>query len=99
MEKNSYEYYPTLMKCTDCNREFVFCVAGTQPHSEELSLCLTCFGTKFGLPAFKEKQIADIMSRFDEHTGLSFQFLWEIPYEDWSNEIKSRFKQPPPTTD
>ena len=93
------EYYPTLMKCTDCNREFLFTLAGNISKSDynEISLCYTCFGTKFGLSAFEEKQIVNILTKIDDHTGLSLHFLWEVPYSNWPDDIKSRFKQPPPT--
>ena len=94
------DYYPTLMKCTDCNREFLFTLAGTMSKSDydEISLCYTCFGTKFGLSAFEEKQIVDILTKIDDNTGLLFHFLWEVPYSNWPDDIKSRFKQPPPNS-
>jgi len=94
------EYYPTLMKCSDCSKEFVFTMTGSNDNGiTEIMLCFTCFGMKHGIDAFKIKEIVDIINRIDTHTGLPMQFLWEIPYNDWSDSLKSNFEKAPPDCD
>jgi hypothetical protein len=94
------EYYPTLIKCSDCNREFVFTMHGSIfDSSSEVNFCYTCYGTKFGIDALKTKQITSFIDKYDENSGLLMLFLWEVPFQDWSDDIKSRFITPPKNDD
>ena len=108
--KYTGDYYPTLMKCTGCGKEFAYVVVGYEGTVDEISLCFTCYfqrngfiqndNTKFMQRCLSPlKYTSKLMNSIDENSGLPFQFLWEIPYEDWSDDIKSRFVQPKPHSD
>ena len=95
------------MKCEGCKREFVFTMTehdNTSKHDnlihlDSVMLCFTCFGQKHGIESFKIKQIADLLNSTDEHSGLPMAFLWEVPYEEWSPNLKAGFDKAPPHDD
>ena len=97
------EYYPSLMICVDCKREFVFTLVEYEKSDRlrvnEIMLCFTCFGGRHGLESFKIKQVAHFLKSTDKHTGLPIAFLWEIPYDEWPVYLKAAFDKPPPSSD
>ena len=91
------------MKCEDCKREFVFTMVESENSDKmkvnEVMLCFTCFGQKHGLESFKIKQIAELLNSKDDHSGLPMAFLWEVPYDQWSPNLKAGFDKNPPHDD
>ena len=79
--KNSDIIEPSPIKCTICERSFLY-LQDDYPPERNISRCMECYGRFFGLEHLmeylKEIQTRSVKSNFPFDSAF-IQFLWETP--------------------